>query len=143
MLRSRLISGQEGNESATNKMQCLCVCVCVCVCACVCVCVCVKLCVHVCVCVVCVCPQTNSSSFTRAVSRFHSSLAFHTAAWVRVGLPASSIRQDILRLSRVFHKRVGNESATNKMQCVCESVCVRACVCACACVCVCVCVCVC
>jgi len=43
---------------------------------------------------------------------------------VRVGLPASSIRQDILRLSRVFHKRVGNESATNKMQCVCESVCV-------------------
>ncbi len=43
---------------------------------------------------------------------------------MRVGLPASSIRQDILRLSRVFHKRVGNESATNKMQCVCESVCV-------------------
>ena len=43
---------------------------------------------------------------------------------MRVGLPASSIQQDILRLSRVFHKRVGNESATNKMQCVCESVCV-------------------
>ena len=43
---------------------------------------------------------------------------------MRVGLPASSIRQDTLRLSIVFHKRVVNESATNKMQCVCESVCV-------------------
>ncbi len=57
---------------------------------------------------------------------------------MRVGLPASSIRQDILRLSRVFHKRVGNESATNKMQCVCESVCVRARVCVRVRVCVCV-----
>ena len=77
MLRSRLISGQEGNESATNKMQCLCVCVCVCVCACVCVCVCVKLCVHVCVCVVCVCehkpiPAPSHVPLVASIPRLHS-----------------------------------------------------------------------